>query len=417
MTKSIFGYLFGIGCLGLSVANLPATPSLSANTELICHTENRLDCYPRIFQPTEDFQVVYDDQDLPPGLHVRLNINTGEKEARLNIPMGDEAQPGNAPTEQAVIVVPQPEVEGRGDEPALRDRVQLTPLGYEAAGKIMPPRGSDGIGGDSEIFTESLHILSGSNPPRSEDQVNLALSTLLELSHDIYYGVELAKRGDVVQHLVSLMSFDDPESSSLAYRRRQAASIVGGSVQNNPTALKEIKRAWNLIVRSHCERSFKGDIACGEEGLVSKVKNSIEQENDPAVMKAKIYALNGLTKDREMRDSFLAKGGMELLLSISLRQGENWGSTRMRIYQFVTDTFLDGSMGAELGIWPQGPVSDHNRCSVPKHSTEDGCWEYHLEKASSPTSLGVDEELKTEFLKLMKQGRSSSRVARQGREL
>ena len=49
--------------------------------ELICH--NRSDCYPKVFQATSEFQRVRDDQDLPAGLHVRLNVWTGEKEAKV----------------------------------------------------------------------------------------------------------------------------------------------------------------------------------------------------------------------------------------------------------------------------------------------------------------------------------------------
>ncbi|KAI4248982.1 MAG: hypothetical protein L6R42_009126, partial [Xanthoria sp. 1 TBL-2021] len=66
-----------------------ATPSPKAESNLICHTNHASECYPQIFQPTEKFQTVHDDQNLPPGLHVRMNLATGIKEARLNIPEPD----------------------------------------------------------------------------------------------------------------------------------------------------------------------------------------------------------------------------------------------------------------------------------------------------------------------------------------
>lgn len=402
--------------LGLAVANLSARSSPTANTDLICHTENSLDCYPRTFQPSEDFQIVHDDQDLPAGLHIRLNINTGQKEARLNTPpKDDEARMENLHLEQAVVVVPQPEGEDERNSPALQDIGKLTPPLYEAAGKIMPPRGSDGYAGESEAFIDSLRILSN-NPLGSEDRITPALSTLLELAHDIYYGVELAKRADAVHHLLNLMSFDDLENHIAAHRRRQAASILGGSIQNNPTALIEMKGAWNSLMRPHCGKSY-GNIVCEDDGLTNKIIESIRQESDPAVMKAKVYVLSGLAKDKELRDDFLAKNGMELLLSISIKKGESWDGVRKRIHQFVIDTFLDESMGAELGIWPKGPASDRHRCSVPKYSTENGCWEYHLENVDLQTLTEGEEDWRTEFLKLMRQRRSSYTEARYGREL
>lgn len=71
-------------------AHAPPSSSPKASTDLICHTAHASECYPKIFQPTEQFKTVHDDQELPPGLHVRLNLQTGVKEARLNVPEGDE---------------------------------------------------------------------------------------------------------------------------------------------------------------------------------------------------------------------------------------------------------------------------------------------------------------------------------------
>src|SRR3954447_6461627 len=40
-------------------------------------------CYPRAFAPTTDFTEVLEGQEIPPGLHVRMDFNTGKKEAKL----------------------------------------------------------------------------------------------------------------------------------------------------------------------------------------------------------------------------------------------------------------------------------------------------------------------------------------------
>src|SRR3982074_1439976 len=133
--------LFGLLCLFLFVivgANSTAQDPLAsplADTELICPTEHAGDCYPRVFQPTEEFQLIKEGQDIPPGLHVRLNIYTGEKEARLNIPMEGDEDPAleRIPVEQAMVVVDQPESES---EEAKQIPIPPNAPAYEAVGKI-----------------------------------------------------------------------------------------------------------------------------------------------------------------------------------------------------------------------------------------------------------------------------------------
>ena len=71
--------------------------------DIICHTSNREECYPRIFQPTEEFQTVHDDQELPSGLHVRLNIWTGQKEAKINVPDEEDPALEGLPVDSAIV--------------------------------------------------------------------------------------------------------------------------------------------------------------------------------------------------------------------------------------------------------------------------------------------------------------------------
>jgi nucleotide exchange factor SIL1 len=395
MFRYVSGCLLGVACLGMAIATQPAAPSPSAHTELICPTDNPTDCFPRIFQPTEDFQIVREGQDLPPGLHVRMNVWTGEKEARLNIPMAGDVQLEGLPTEQSVVVVDQPEDGSMDDEPALRDRVPQKPPAYDVVGKILPPREPDGSGGDSENFWNAIRVLDGG--PVSDEDIELALTDLSDLAHDIYYGVELAKRGDVLQSLVALMSSD----SHSPQQRRQAASVLGGSVQNNPTALKEARKAWESSTYPNSGKIYRDKRVCEPENLFNLLHQSLRQETDPAVTRAKISALAGLTKDPDMRDCFVANLGMEHLLSIFLKEGNQWDSTRVKIAQFVMDTFLDEDMGAQLGIWPRSPAMDSQNCRDPVLGANQNCWEYHLQKMEQEQGDGTHEWL-SEFLRLLR---------------
>jgi len=353
-----------------------------------------VDCYPRTFQPTKDFQVIHDDQDLPPGLHVRMNIYTGLKEARLNIPIEDGEEVLDVHTEQAVVIVPQADEGVVDDAPTLRDRVPQKPPVYESAGKIQPPR--EESGGDSEDFHRALNIikLGGEGEIKDKDLLNTALVTLFELSHDIYYGLELMKRGDILQILVILMT-EDSDKSGTAHTRRQAASILANSVQNNPTALKESRASWKGLMKPSCD----GDLGCEGDELITKVHQSLSTEQDPIAMKAKIYSLHGLTKDSGIRDIFLSEKGMDTLLLIFQREGSEWDAIRVKIAQFVMDTFLDENMGAELGIWPTKVNSDTQ-------------WKQQLEKMGRQKQTSEGEEWVDEFLRLLKSSNEDAGGAR-----
>ena len=90
-----------------------SSPSSADQLSQICPSSDPSSCYPSVFQPTLDFQPILEGQSIPRGLHVRLNMATGEKEARLNVPMesevGREIETVFAGEGTALLEVPQPE--------------------------------------------------------------------------------------------------------------------------------------------------------------------------------------------------------------------------------------------------------------------------------------------------------------------
>jgi nucleotide exchange factor SIL1 len=98
------------------LAGKNSAPSKPNKSGQICPSSEPASCYPRLFVPTLDFQPVREGQQLPPGLHIRLNVQTMEKEARLNVPIEDMVE-REAKVEKiyageglaALMEVPQPE--------------------------------------------------------------------------------------------------------------------------------------------------------------------------------------------------------------------------------------------------------------------------------------------------------------------
>ena len=406
----------GLICISLPfVARAISSPPTYKESDTICSRTDPTDCYPRLFEPTKDFQIIKEGQDLPPGLHVRMNIWSGEREARLNIPMeGEDAAIDGTqeiPIEQAMIVVEEDdaELESEPKAPAMRDPIPIKVPVYDTAGKIPPPPPTS-----DDMSTFQRALLAVRMEARALDS---ALDDLAELAHDIYYGLEITKDGPVLEKLVCLTLGSGSERMPAREngRDRKAASILGSAIQNNPTAVKEVGNFWRLVMYPTCGTELLDSKTRGKENFVSILRSRVWNETDAGALKAKVIAISGLLKAPSFRDDFLRKKGMELLLAIFLTEGEAFDPVRMKVAQLITDNFLDEGMGAALGIWPKQPVSEAEICaSNPERMFEDGCWEHHVTAFSRRTP---DQEWAREFVVALQEHRGQWGDSMRDREL
>ncbi|CAG8959981.1 hypothetical protein HYFRA_00012698 [Hymenoscyphus fraxineus] len=401
-------------CLVLPILaqNAPSTPSESppASNEVICPAETPGECYPRTFVPTENFQIIREGQDIPPGLHVRMNINTGLKEARLNIPIEGETTAEELleglPVEQSMVVVEQPEEDpiAEPERTALRDQVPMNPPAFDSAGKIMPPM--ENPESPNEMGTFQTALLTIKMEARAFDK---ALDDLMELSHDIYYGVEIAKDGPVLEKLLCLALGAGTErmKSGENGRDHKAAAIIVSAIQNNPTALKEIKGFQKMVMYPTCGESKQSD-------FVSILRTRLGGETNPALLKTKVGAISGLLKEPSFRDEFIEKGGMELVLAMWLKEGPHFDVVKKKVAQLIMDNFLDEGMGASLGKWPRTARSSVESCKAKDTMLADGCWEHHIQQH---TKYSPDDTWANEFFLALRIERAKIPVPDTNREL
>jgi nucleotide exchange factor SIL1 len=356
---------------------------------------------------------VHDDQELPPGLHIRLDITTGKREARLNIPLDDENSKilAGMETEQAVVLVDQPqEADEQGSEAsdeqvAMRDRVPQQAPVYQAAGKIVPPRGADGAVTDEGSFQYAKSILQtykADDIAKDEATFQEALSSLLDLSHDIYYGVELLKDDKSLPSLVAAMQLRVPDTTVTAEHRRKAALTLANALQNNPTALKEARATWNRHVFGRTPTMTEESEWISDTSLMRHMLAILESETQSTASKASVSAINGLIKSDGLKETFLEQDGMGQLLQVFNRAGAEWDGTREKIVQLVMDNFLDEDMGAELGKWPKKEAATQQTCAKAKKTVDD-CWEFHLENYMAKDGVGYT--WLADFLKALKERR------------
>ncbi|KAK3335643.1 hypothetical protein B0T19DRAFT_364201, partial [Cercophora scortea] len=365
---------------GAAAASSPESSATSptADVDLICHTDNPSECYPKIFQATDEFQKVHPDQDLPMGLHVRLNINTGEKEAKINVP-DEPTHPDleGLPVDSSLITVDKPPSE-ESDQSA-EARIPPNAPVYDPAGQIKEPRTAKSAEGTT--FHESLSIL------KKGLDIDSALEMLEDISHDIYYGLKIAEDYETVKQLLCLASSipnSNPENEISSRRARLAAQTIASTAQNNPKALSEIEKHWPALQNERCPSSTETlDMATFR--LLSP--SSSPTLTDPTLAKARVSAISSLLKNPTIRQHYLANGGIDLLLQVlaaSHTDSPDWEPARRRAGLLVLDTFLDEDMGAVLGEWPTDttPQADDKTCAAAQSDRDVSgqCWDWHAKQ-------------------------------------
>lgn len=360
--------------------------------ELICSTVNPEDCYPKIFQATDEFQIVREGQELPHGLHVRLDVTTGEKQAKLNDPNEVDSGLEGLPVDSSIVVV---ESEGGGEEtPELR--VPSGAPAYEPVGKVKVPET------ESQAFYDSLTVLKTLS--LNDRPIDAALDILMDISHDIYYGLKITEDPNAVKELLCMMSSQDvfprDHDDEVVKQAGHAASIIGAALQNNHKALDEVEKYWGDISKSTCTGTDRKLSEAVFNSLLPQTPASKDaskaEGNQLSLTKAKASALRGLIKSPTIRDDFLANEGMAQILAILALERPDLLQAQQKLANLVLDNFLDEGMGATLGVWPRPGETDHD-------------WDYQL-KSLAKLHRAEKDHWSGELWKRLQETRQTMRV-------
>ncbi|ROV87007.1 hypothetical protein VSDG_10070 [Cytospora chrysosperma] len=380
--------IFALLTFGASAATQAADDATTkpANThqDLICHSDDPTECYPRLFQATNDFQEVRVDQDLPPGLHIRLDVNTGRREAKLNDPNEKNQALEGLPVDSSVVIVEQ---EHGSDDTQAPSQPQI-PKGapqYEPVGKVKMPQQ------ESQAFRDSLTVLK--TLALDDRPIDAALDILRDISHDIYYGLKVAEDSNAIKELLCMISsqevFSKDGNDDVVDQAGKAAAVLGAALQNNQKALEEVETYWEDISQTTCAGT---DHKLGNAvfnmlvpGVPSSEYASGSEAHRLSLTKAKAGALRGLIKSPKIRDDFLANGGMAQILQVLVLERPEMGPAQQKLANLVLDNFLDESMGATPGVWPRAGEVDYDwdyqlKTLAKLHKTEKEHWSAELWK-------------------------------------
>ena len=307
-----------------------------ASTELICHTALASDCYPAIFQPTEHFQRIHDDQSIPPGLHVRMNLATGLKEARLNVP----EPPGVSHAELVIIddLPPPPSIEE--DDPAveipdLQDQSD-SDTEYEHREAYHPAAFNTE---ESSLFYSSITTLQSTTALSNRELP--ALSALQDLAHSIHWGAELARDPAVCQTLIFAINSGSAASSEV---RSAAALLMGTAIHSNPDALQALL--------SH---RYSSEAGRAPAAIVIAALRDPEQR-DIMLKTRTVFLLSQLCQNTEQLHIFLHSRGLDTLLDLfetyQMTPDNGNDKFRAKVANFIYDRILSG-LGNANGLLTQ----------------------------------------------------------------
>lgn len=208
----------------LQLASL-VTASVITSSQMICPSENPAECYPQLFEATNEWQVVREGQQIPHNLHIRVNLETGLEEARFLQEVDEE--PSN------IVLVENDPLEADSD--AVKQKIQESINIQRARPKRLQ---------NDEVFVSNLNNLHNClqevllfNGDHSISVLEEALTTISDLSHDIELGAEITHDPAVFHRMATLAeSFvsSKPDLSELIYR------TMGSALRNNPEAVANI---------------------------------------------------------------------------------------------------------------------------------------------------------------------------------
>lgn len=314
-----------------SIAESTAAASADAG-ELICPTTDT--CYAGTFQPTDTWQRVLPDQIVPPGLHVRLDVTTGEREAKLIDPSDADRDAGDAVD---LVVTTDDIAQAANADPETDAVVHRDPAVVDQ--KPHPPNARAGraVVTDRQAFDAAILVinathsapssLSASAPP-DDASLLAALDTLEDLCHELEFGL-LAVRS--VSPLLALASAAHADGV-----RARAALVLGTALRNNANAQRALKDAEPELVRKLLVL-IEADPAAPPPQL------QVAGSEAHAVTGRLLYALSAAMSGGggEQQADYLSAGGHATLMRAF--EGAGSDGVRGRVVTLVEDAFLTGA--------------------------------------------------------------------------
>lgn len=208
-----------------------------------------------------------------------MNLATGLKEARLNVP-----EPETAHSDLVII-----------DEPEVRREQAVLEVEPEPP-RVRPPRYD---ADEAESFHSATSRLKGGAITGDEEGIYVpALTDLQDLAHSQDWGLALTKDRAVIHLLVQTLQ----ELSGTLVVRSLSALLLATAIQNNPEAL--------AAALSH----FRNDEFPTKP--MEAVLVALMHDQCPLLLTRAVFLLSALCQDPKQLEMFVNAGGLQVLLDV-----------------------------------------------------------------------------------------------------
>ena len=237
-----------------------------------------------------------------------MDLSTGLKQARLNVPEQDDAPKAD------IVIVDNTPVRLNADEEA--EAEPITPQGIKDQSK--PDRDYDYLRPsldpeESSLFASETSNLRSSSLPTLEN-----LSALTDLVHSYDWGLALAQVDSLIHKLIS--TFQPYSRLEAPIEIRSAiALLLGTAIQNNPEAL--------AALLSHTDSGSESDQDL-IYAVVSTLSSPLEQTSpipEVQLRQRSLFLLHQLASSPAELCTFINFGGLDLLYSLFTFSNTNKG--------------------------------------------------------------------------------------------
>lgn len=255
---------------------------------------------PEPFIPTNEWQTVKPGQAIPRGLHVRLNIQTGEREARLlqDEKKTDQNKPANNIDEGMTEV---------GDQKYTLDELKQVVKAMKPE-KVHPA--------DMEKLRKENNFRSYEELKSDFESLNAAIKTdfqiITELVHQ-FHKVSAAE-GDISDLLTQLEYHLHQIDNAMLFCDLGAMPVLLRCLNNTQ---EQVRSEAALTLGSALQSNPKVQVAAIENGAMHELLRVLAIDSSMTVRKRSMYALSTMIRHFPFaQKKFLEQGGLSVLAKI-----------------------------------------------------------------------------------------------------
>ncbi|XP_023326178.1 nucleotide exchange factor SIL1 [Eurytemora carolleeae] len=276
--------------------NSESEESVSSSTEEVSS--------PEIFVPTSDWQEIKPGQSIPRGLHVRINMETGKKEAKFLVNKKEEEKEKEEPNYnyQELKEALKNIKNDAGSDDIIKSK-------FRSLDELKKDFKEFEVKVESDVNAMIKLIKNFVESKSDEEKINI-VENLEYYVHQVDNAVDFLTVGGLEQILVPSLN------SSSTLLQEMAGFLIGSSAQSNPRV----------------------QIAYLEAGFINTLLRMVSSHSSPEVSGKALYGLSAILRNfPEAQNTFLRHGGLDVLRQVFNYQGNVFDKIKIKILTLIQD--------------------------------------------------------------------------------